>query len=216
MFEQELEALLKEMKARGVLKTRKVEEAFRAAPRHLFVPEAEQRSAYRDIPLPIGQYQTISQPSTVVAMTEALDVQPGQKILEIGAGSGWQAALLAHLTGPKGIVFSMERLIKIADLAKFDLERAKITNAHVILGDGSLGLAKQAPYDRIMVTCACPDIPPPLREQLKVGGKMVIPIGDAYTQDVQIITKTSEHSIDRRSIGMFRFVPLIGLYGFKK
>lgn len=211
-----MEALIEKMKKDGSLKTMRVEEAVRSVPRHFFVSEQSLKSAYRDVPLPIGLDQTISQPSTVVAMTEALDVQLGHKVLEIGAGSGWQAAILGKLVGSNGLVFSVERLVALIDTAKGNIAKTGMKNVHIVLGDGSKGLQHQAPYDRIIVTAACPDVPEPLKDQLKMGGKMIIPVGDHYTQEMQLITKVGEKSIDRKSLGTFRFVPLIGEYGFKK
>src|SRR5512137_383040 len=158
-------------------------------------------------PLPIGEGQTISQPSTVVAMTEALDVSAGQKVLEVGTGSGWQAAMLAKIVGPSGSVRTIERFSSLAESAKRNLENAGIKNVKVTVGDGSLGAKEGAPYDRIIITAACPDIPQPLLEQLKVGGKMVLPIGDLYTQKMFLIEKVREGSVTRKSLGGFRFVP---------
>jgi protein-L-isoaspartate(D-aspartate) O-methyltransferase len=184
-----------------------------AIPRHLFVPASIRELAYRDSPLSIGHNQTISQPSTVITMTEALDVSPGQKILEIGAGSGWQAALLAKLVS-HGHVWTVERIKELVEFAKRNLEKAGIKNVTVIHGDGSAGLRRHAPYDRIIVTAACPDVPGPLLEQLKVGGKMVIPVGNVYLQRMIVLSKGAE-KIERREIGNFMFVPLIGQHGFK-
>jgi len=209
------ESLIKWMKGTGALKSEALEKALRAVPRHNFVPKKSEEQAYIDEPLPIGEGQTISQPSTVAAMTEALDVRPGQKILEVGTGSGWQAALLAKVTGPKGFVWTIERFSGLAETAKRNLENAGIRNVKVLAGDGSLGVKEGAPYDRIMVTAACPDIPAPLLEQLKVGGKMVLPIGDLYTQQMFLIEKVREGSITRKSLGGFRFVPLVGKHGFQ-
>jgi protein-L-isoaspartate(D-aspartate) O-methyltransferase len=207
------EDLIAKLKNEGTLRTAALEKALRGAPRELFVPEDERRYAYVDEPLPIGEGQTISQPTTVVAMTEALDVKVGQKILEIGAGSGWQAALLAEMAGAKGFVWTIERLESLCGLAKANLRRAGIKNVKVVLGDGSLGLAANSPYDRIMVTAACPDIPTPLLEQLKVGGKMVLPVGNADVQEMLLVEKASRGA-SKKSLGGFRFVPLIGKYGF--
>lgn len=212
---EDLEGLIMELKYKGTLKSAAVEKALRAADRKNFVPAVQSKYAYVDEPLPIASGQTISQPSTVVMMTEALDVKAGQKVLEIGAGSGWQAAIIAKLVGKDGFVWTMERLKELADFASSNLERAAIKNVKVILGDGSQGYKESAPYDRIIVTAACPDIPQPLAEQLKEGGIIVIPVGDLYTQDVIAGTKV-KGTIVRKSIGPFRFVPLIGRFAFKQ
>ena len=215
-WKEQNENLIGWVKRSGCLRSEAVEKAFRAVPRHLFVPKKMEAQAYIDDPLPIGEGQTVSQPSTVSAMTEALDVKQGQKILEIGTGSGWQAAILAKLAGKDGFVWTIERHHSLAESAKRNLENAGIRNVRVIVGDGSLGLKESAPYDRIMVTAGCPDIPAPLLEQLKVGGKMVLPIGDLYTQQMFLIEKVREGSINRKSLGGFRFVPLIGKHGFSR
>jgi protein-L-isoaspartate(D-aspartate) O-methyltransferase len=214
-WKEKNEGLIKWMKGTGALKSGALERALRAVPRHNFVPKRSEEQAYIDEPLPIGEGQTISQPSTVAAMTEALDVRPGQKILEVGTGSGWQAALLAKMAGKEGFVWTVERLNGLAETARRNLENAAIKNVKVRVGDGSLGLKEGAPYDRIIVTAACPDIPRPLVEQLKVGGKMVLPIGDLYTQEMVLVEKVREGSITRKSLGGFRFVPLVGKHGFR-
>ncbi len=205
----ENEKLIKIIKLRGYLKSKELEEAILKTPREDFIPENLKKLAYEDIPLSIGHGQTISQPSTVVVMTEALDVKQDNKILEIGAGSGWQTALLSKLAN-KGFVYTVEIVPELVRFAKSNLK--KIKNIKIIEGDGSLGLEEHAPYDRIIVTCACPEIPQPLIDQLK--GKMIIPIGNIYMQEMFIITKIKS-KIEKKSIGTFMFVPLKGKYGFK-
>jgi len=215
-WKEENEQLIGWVKRSGSMRSEAVEKAFRAVPRHLFVPKKLEERAYIDDPLPIGEGQTISQPSTVSAMTEALDVKPGQKILEIGTGSGWQAALLAKMVGREGSVLTVERFSSLAESAKRNLENAGIKNVKVMMGDGSAGAKEGGPYDRIMVTAACPEIPQPLLEQLKAGGKMVLPIGDLYSQQMFLIEKVREGSITRKPLGGFRFVPLVGKHGFQR
>ena len=205
----ENEKLVDTIKSKGYLKSKELEEAILKTPREYFVPENLKKLAYEDIPLPIGRGQTISQPSTVVVMTETLDVKPDNKILEIGAGSGWQTALLSKLAN-KGFVYTVEIVPELVKFAKSNLN--KIKNVKVIEGDGSLGLKEHAPYDRIIVTCACPETPQPLINQLK--GTMVIPIGNIYMQEMFVITKIKD-KIKKKSIGTFMFVPLKGRYGFK-
>ena len=211
----DLEGLIMELKYKGSLKSAEIEKALRTVDRKNFVPAMQSKYAYVDEPLPIAGGQTISQPFTVVAMTEALEVKMGDKVLEIGAGSGWQAAIIATIIGNKGFVWTVERLKELVDFASSNLERMKIKNVKVLLGDGSQGLKENAPYDRIIVTAACPDVPQPLIEQLKENGLIVIPIGDLYSQDIIVGTKVKD-SIVRKSLGGFRFVPLIGKFAFKE
>jgi len=196
------------------LKSKNVEEALRKYRREFFVPDEVKHMAYRDFPLSIGFNQTISQPSTVVAMTEALEVKPGEKILEVGTGSGWQSAILSCLIGDKGRVYTIEILEELAEFARSNLNRVGIKNVEVLVKDGSLGLKEKAPFDKIIVTAACPDIPKPLLEQLKINGIMVLPIGNLYLQEMFVIKKLKD-KIEKKSIGSFMFVPLVGKYGFK-
>ena len=152
-------------------------DAMSRIPRELFVPEQLRDRAYEDTPLPIGLGQTISAPHMVAIMSDLLDVRPGMKILEVGGGSGYHAAVLAALTGPQGRVYSVERMPDLAAAARRNLQAAGIENVTVVEGDGSLGLPEHAPYDRISVAASAPKIPEPLKEQLQVGGKMVLPVG---------------------------------------
>jgi protein-L-isoaspartate(D-aspartate) O-methyltransferase len=214
-FQEENEKLIEHIKSLGYLKSKQVEETLRKIPRHSFIPESMKDQAYRDFPLSIGFDQTISQPSTVVAMTEALDVKKDQKILEIGTGSGWQSAILSYLVGEKGFVYTVEVIKELAEFAKGNLQKMCVRNVEVFLKDGSLGLEEKAPFDRIIVTAACPDIPKLLLGQLKVGGIMVIPVGDVYLQEM-IVVKKMKRGIEKKSIGSFMFVPLVGKYGFKQ
>lgn len=185
--------------------------AMMSVPRHLFVRKSDIAHAYDDYPLPIGYGQTISAPHIVAIMCTLLDVEKGMKILEIGGGSGYHAAVLAELTGPDGMVYSIERIPELAEFARDNLRNAGYPNAAVMTGDGTLGLPEYAPYDRILVACAAPAIPPPLIDQLKRGGKMVIPIGD-YMQELYIVHKNDV--ISKEKSGGVIFVPLIGKYGF--
>ncbi len=212
-FQEENDKLIEHIKSLGYLKSKQVEEALRKIPRHSFIPESIRHLAYRDTPLFIGYNQTISQPSTVVAMTEALDVKKDQKILEIGTGSGWQSAILSYLVGEKGFVYTIEVIKELAEFAKGNLQKMRVRNVEVFIKDGSLGLKEKEPFDRIIVTAACPDIPKPLIEQLKFDGIMVIPVGDVYLQEMYVIKKL-KNKIEKKSIGNFMFVPLIGRFGF--
>ena len=214
MAKDENEGLIEHLKSIGYLKSKEVEKALRDVRREMFVPDSIKNLAYRDAPLHIGNNQTISQPATVVAMTEALEVKKGQKILEIGTGSGWQSALLSKLVGETGTVYSVEIIDDLVKMAKENLKKLTIENVNVIKGDGSLGLEKYAPYDRILVTAGSPDIPKPLLKQLDKDGLMVIPVGNLYLQHMYVVRKTKD-GIKKDSIGNFMFVPLTGKYGFK-
>lgn len=214
MVFDENEKLIEGIKCLEYLKSKNIEDSLRKYKRELFVPVDLKHQAYRDFPLSIGFNQTISQPSTVVAMTEALEVKKGQRILEIGTGSGWQAAILSDLVGEKGFVYTIEIIKELAEFAKNNIKKLGIKNIEVITGDGSLGLREKAPFDRIIVTAACPDIPKPLLEQLKEDGIIVIPIGNLYLQEMYVAKKL-KNKIEKKSIGSFMFVPLVGKYGFK-
>jgi len=186
-------------------------QAMMRVPRHLFVRESDTAHAYDDYPLSIGHGQTISAPHMVMIMCTLLDVRKGMNILEIGAGSGYHSAMLAELTGSKGRVYSIERIPELLEFARRNLQDAGYHNVVVTAGDGTLGLPEYAPYDRITVACAAPAIPPPLVEQLKRGGRMVIPIGESV-QDLYLVHKNDV--ISKEKSGGVVFVPLIGEYGF--
>jgi protein-L-isoaspartate(D-aspartate) O-methyltransferase len=186
-------------------------DAMSRVPRELFVPEQLRDRAYEDTPLPIGLGQTISAPHMVAIMSDLLDVRPGMKILEVGGGSGYHAAVLAALTGPQGRVYSVERMPDLAAAARRNLQAAGIENVTVVEGDGSLGLPEHAPYDRISVAASAPKIPEPLKEQLQVGGKMVLPVGGG-SQELILVTRKNGLLAEEK-MGVI-FVPLIGKEGF--
>jgi len=200
------------LKREGRIYSKKVEGAFLNIPREYFIPEELKTEAYIDTPLSIGYGQTISAPHMVAIMVEALDLKPGQRVLEIGSGSGYHAAIVAYLVAPNGHVFSVERLSELAEFAKRNLEKAGIDNVTVETGDGSQGLEKYAPYDRIYVTCAAPDIPIPLIEQLKDPGKLLIPVGRIYS-DLYLVEK-KKNKIYKKNLGGCAFVPMIGKHGY--
>ena len=179
--------------------------AMRAVPRHRFVPEHVRAWAYADGPLPIGEGQTISQPYIVALMTELAQVQRGENVLEIGTGSGYQAAVLAQLTDR---VFSIEILEPLARQAEQTLRSLGLTMVRIRVGDGYLGWPEEAPFDAIIVTAAPPRIPQPLVKQLAIGGRLVAPVGEGY-QELVVVTKTSE-GLQQETIIPVRFVPMVG------
>lgn len=191
----------------------RVESALRNIPRHKFVPESELDYAYNNEPLPLMKNQTISQPGVVTRMTEWLDVREGQKILEIGTGSGWQSAILSYLVG-KGDVYSVERHPELAKFAQENLKKLNIDNVHVVLGDGSVGYPDESPYDRIIITAACTEIPLPLIDQLDEGGLILAPVGDS-SQSLVLLQKTSKGMIEIKNQSKYVFVPLHGKFGKK-
>jgi protein-L-isoaspartate(D-aspartate) O-methyltransferase len=193
-----------QLRARDITSPR-VLDAMLKVPRHLFVPEQERARAYGDYPLPIGFDQTISQPYIVAFMTQALDVQPGHRVLEIGTGSGYQAAVLAELAAH---VYTIEIVAPLADRARATLAGLGYRNIDVRTGNGYRGWPEQAPFDRVMVTAAPDEVPAPLVEQLKVGGLMAIPVG-TFEQELRIMrrTATGMQTIDTLPV---RFVPMTG------
>ena len=193
-----------QIKRRGV-KDKRVLSAMLKVERHKFIPEHLWDEAYNDHPLPIGKSQTISQPYIVALMTELLDLKGNEKVLEIGTGSGYQAAILAELCKK---VYTIEIIPSLAGSSEKTLKKYGYTNIHVICGDGYLGYEKKAPYDGIIVTCAPPYVPKPLIQQLKEGGRMVIPVGESY-QELKVLTKKGGKIIEK-SIIPVRFVPMTG------
>lgn len=199
------EKLIDGLIQRGYLSTSRVIKAMRTIPREIFVPEWEKEHAYLDTPLEIGKGQTISAPHMVAIMCEALDLNEGQKILEIGSGSGYHAAIVSKIIG-RGKIYSIERFHSLVKKAKENLNEAGIKNVMIIEGDGSIGLPKYSPYDRIYVTCAAPSIPQPLIDQLKKGGKLLIPVGEVFSR---LILLEKNEKIRKKDLGGCAFVPLI-------
>ncbi|UCD91689.1 MAG: protein-L-isoaspartate(D-aspartate) O-methyltransferase [Methanobacteriota archaeon] len=213
-YEKERERMVANLRMVGHIKSREVVEAMRAIPRHVFVPESARSSAYHDTPLPIGEGQTISAPHMVGIMLERLDLKKGQNVFEVGGGSGYHAALVAHMVGEKGRIISMERIEVLAERARKAIEECGLRErVAVVVGDGSLGWEKGAPYDRIFITCASPEIPPPLVDQLKEGGKLLTPLGSRYLQTLVQVEKKGK-KLKRKTYGGCVFVPLVGEYGF--
>ncbi len=185
--------------------------AMKKVPRHLFVEEALQSQAYNDHPLPIGEKQTISQPYMVALMTEAMELKGKERVLEIGCGSGYQAAILAEMAQE---VFSVERIRSLAIRARKLLYDLGYFNVEIKIFDGTYGWAEKGPFDAIIVTAGSPDISQPFYDQLSMGGRLVIPVGNSDVQDLFRITKTEE-GMKKENLGGCRFVKLIGRYGWE-
>jgi len=195
---------------RGI-KDKRVLQIMREIPRHKFMPQELRNVAYEDCALPIGEGQTISQPFMVAIMTECLKLEGGEKVLEVGTGSGYQAAILGRLAKK---VYTIERVDTLAQRASAILKNLGYSNVEVLVGDGTLGYEKEAPFDGIIVTAGCPQIPRPLIEELSDGGRLVLPLGDRFHQILTIVTKQGVEIFTEESIACV-FVPLIGKYGWK-
>ena len=209
----EKERLLFLLKKQGMNFSKKVIKAFKAIPREKFVMENYKERAYEDSPLPILLGQTISQPSTVLKFLDALDVKLGNKVLEIGSGSGYNAALLSKLVGTKGFIYSTEIAEPLAEFARNNIKKIKIKNVEILRIDGSQGLMEKEPFDRIILTVACSKIPDVLIDQLKTGGILVAPVGPIYAQNLVRLKKTSKR-ISEKIFGQYQFVPMAGKYGY--
>lgn len=213
----EKERVLNYLIASRIAKSPDVIRAFRAVPRKEFVPPQLRDRAYVDTPLPIGYGQTISAIHMCIMMNEALELRRGHKVLEVGTGSGYHAALIAEIVGPKGHVYSVEIVRELAEFARLNLERTGYADrVTVILGDGSIGYQKEAPYDRILVTAAAPKVPIVLVDQLKPGGIIAIPVGAIYLgQRLLVMRKGMDGSLIEEDLGGVAFVPLRGEQGWK-
>jgi protein-L-isoaspartate(D-aspartate) O-methyltransferase len=209
-FEEERHEMIEFQLRRRGIRDERVLEAMYWVPRHEFVPSACVRAAYEDRPLPIGESETISQPYIVAAMSAAARVQPGDRALEVGAGSGYQAAILAYLGAQ---VYTVERNPQLADTARERLARLGFASIEVICGDGSEGYPAAAPFQVILVTAAAPAVPQPLLDQLALEGRLVIPVGDLRHQDLLLIYKHA-NQVTTRMLDPCQFVPLIGKYGW--
>ena len=208
-LQQQKQHLYKDWKNSGIIADDSVLQAFLEVRRELFVEPSYRDQSYADHPLPIGSGQTISQPTTVVMMLQLLDVLPGQRVLEIGSGSGYNAALLAKLVTPAGKVVTVERHKELAELARKNLRSAALEEVVVIEGDGKLGSEKLAPFDRIIITAAAAQVPHNLKNQLTVGGFIVAPIGPTHGCELLKLSKTSTDCFQTSSHGLFSFVPLV-------
>ena len=211
-FDLQRKRLVDGIRLRGI-RDERVLSALLKVPRHLFVPEELRDRAYVDAPLPIGEGQTISQPYIVALMTEALELDEDSRVLEIGTGSGYQAAILAEIAKE---VYTVERIPALLERAKRILEALGYDNIYFKLGDGTLGWEEHAPYDAIIVTAGAPEVPEPLVEQLKVGGRMVIPVGDEFSQRLLRVTKLdSSGKVKIEDLGGCVFVKLKGKHGWR-
>ena len=209
-FSQARDLMVKEQLVPRKISDERVLSAMRTVPRHLFVPEDMRHLAYNDAPLPIGQKQTISQPYIVALMTQLLDLGASDKVLEVGSGSGYQAAILADIAQK---VYSIERFSTLAERARRILMELGITNVDILVKDGSQGEVKFAPYDAIIVTAAAPKVPQPLLDQLAEGGRMVLPVGG---RDGQVLERWRLKGTDfsNERIAPVAFVPLVGDHGW--
>ncbi|MCD6419721.1 MAG: protein-L-isoaspartate(D-aspartate) O-methyltransferase [Synergistetes bacterium] len=198
--------------AKRGIKDERVLAAMANLPRHLFVPPRLRDSAYDDTPLPIGMGQTISQPYMVALMTELLALKGDERVLEIGTGSGYQTAVLCKLCAQ---VYTVERIEELIPIAEENLITAGLRNFRIKHGDGSIGWEEEAPFDAIIVTAAAPEVPQSLVEQLGERGRMVVPIGERYVQDLMLLLKDEDGSVKKKVVSRCVFVPLIGKEGWK-
>jgi len=189
--------------------------AFREVSRENFIPEQLKDAAYHDIPLPLLRGKTISQPTTVMIMTHALELKRGEKVFEIGTGSGYQAAIIAKIIGPKGKVITTEVVPELVHFAKQNLKKAGIKNIFVYEEDGSKGIPSEAPFDKIIITAACKEFPKELLDQLKPNGVIIGPVGNAKEQEMVRGTKDSNGKLELEFFGPFLFTPMYGKYGFE-
>ncbi len=200
-----------QLRKRGISDAR-VLAAMSKVPRHEFVDDRDRAEAYADHPVPIAEGQTASQPYIIAAMLQAAEIKPEDRVLEIGAGSGYQTALLSELAAQ---VYAVERYATLADQARAKLALTGYTNVTIVVADGSLGFPDSAPYHAIIVSCAAPRVPPALLAQLAPNGRLVIPIGQLEEQSLQLLRKLPDGTASARLLESCRFVPLIGEQGFK-
>ncbi len=209
---QDLVSRLWEM---GYIKTETVKNAMFKVKREEFMTPESKELAYLDRPIPLKHGQTISAPHMVAIICEQLSLEPGMKVLEIGTGFGYNAAVVAEILGPEGHVYTMERIKALKESAEQNLIRTGYDNVTVILGDGTSGYPEKAPYDRIYATASAPKIPEPLRDQLKIGGRLLAPIGkDSSYQELVCIVRKGENTFQSYNLGGVVFVPMIGKHGW--
>jgi protein-L-isoaspartate(D-aspartate) O-methyltransferase len=208
-YERQRRQLIETIRDQGV-ESLEVLRAFDLVPRHIFLPDAVQHRAYEDAPLPIGYGQTASQPSLQALYLQVLRLQPTDRVLEIGTGTGYQTALLSHLASH---IYSVERVRELSARARTVLDSLRIQNVALLVGDGTIGWSRYAPYDAILVTAAAPAVPPALLEQLAPGGRMLIPLGDRNEQTLTLFVHTADGTT-REDITACTFVPLLGRFGW--
>jgi protein-L-isoaspartate(D-aspartate) O-methyltransferase len=211
----ERENLVERLFNHGYIRTKKVKKAMLKIPREEFMPPENSSHAYLDRPFPIGKGQTISAPHMVAIIAEKLELEEGMNILEIGTGWGYNAAVVAEIVGKKGRVYTIERIPALAEKARDNLKRTGYSDViTVIEGDGTVGYSDKAPYDRIYGTASAPKIPEPLKEQLKIGGKLIIPMGSDYFQELVSVKRISDDDYQTMNLGGVVFVPMIGKHGW--
>jgi len=211
-YEKERGRMVEEQLLLRGVKDDRVVSAMRKVPRHEFLPEAIRGMAYQDSALPLGEAQTMSQPYMVALMSELLGLKGTERVLEIGTGSGYQTAVLAELCEK---VYTVERIKPLAERARANLDRLGYRSVAIKVYDGTYGWKEMSPFDAIMVTAGAPDVPAPLVDQLREGGRMVIPVGERYGQVLLKVVKTSSGPVTERNIPC-TFVPLIGSHGWKE
>jgi protein-L-isoaspartate(D-aspartate) O-methyltransferase len=210
-FAQQRELMVEhQLKRRGITDS-KVLDGFRNIPRHRFIDKRLHDSAYADHPLPIGDGQTISQPYMVALMTQCLELRGGERVLEIGTGSGYQAAILASIAAE---VYTVERIAALSEKSRAILRELGYNNVHFLVGDGTMGWPEEAPFEGIIVTAGAPRVPEPLVQQLAEGGRLVIPVGGGWSQDLLIVRKKKGKVMEEVVCGCI-FVPLVGEHGWK-
>jgi len=208
-FAAERHRMVERLVASRYIQHPQVRDAFLAVPREAFVRPEDSDAAYEDVPLPIGRGQTISAPSMIAIMLEEARLVPGDRVLEIGTGSGYHAALVARMVGPQHVV-SIERIPRLAEWARSNLAHAGLSDVTIVVGDGSLGYPERAPYDVVMATAGAPEIPDPWRLQLLSRGRLIAPIGPRSGQVLIVATRKADGSLDVREGTPCAFVPLIG------
>jgi protein-L-isoaspartate(D-aspartate) O-methyltransferase len=214
-FGEQRDRLVANLERVGYIETEPVRRAMMAVRRELFVTGDNQRAAYADHPLDIGHGQTISAPHMVAIMVEAMRARPGHRVLEVGGGSGYHAAVIAEVVGPQGHVYAVERIEALAERARANIESADLADrVTVLVGDGSCGWPEHAPYDRISVACAAPRVPEPLQEELASGGMLLIPAGSHHVQELLRVTRRGTGFHTER-LGGCVFVPLVGKCGHR-
>lgn len=209
-YERQRRQLIETVREQGI-EDLEILRAFDLTPRHLFLPESVQHRAYEDAPLPIGFSQTASQPSLQALYLKLLQLEPTDRVLEIGTGSGFQTALLAHLAGH---VYSVERIRELSQRARTVIDSLRLSNVALLVGDGTIGWSRYAPYDAILVAAGAPSVPQALLDQLAMGGRLLIPIGTLDEQQLTMFTK-SESGIESEEVARVIFVPLLGKYGWQ-